>query len=512
MLDDLLAEWERANTEHVSTASGSSGNGGRTAATTRGCSSLATTSPTSGSNSSATPRPSDCIALFEAHDRRRSRWCCCPTATVLRGAGERRARRRPRPAHERRVGRSTTWCIVGAGPAGLAAAVYAASEGLRSVDHRARRARAARPGRALGSRTTSGSRTGSAVGSVAPRRRPRRRARRGDGAGPRPSTASSSAAPVHAVRFDDGTEVEARAVLVATGVSYRLLEAPTGSPSFTGRGVYYGADGRATPESTEGDDVYIVGAANSAGQAALQHRAATHERVVMLVRGGLARGRRCRTTWSNGCTRRDNIEVRLRDRGRSRRAVRTTSSALTLVDRTTGDEEERRRPTGCTSFIGALPRTDWLGDRGRPRRARASSSPDRTSPPSTVTVRVGRSPAPPFLLETSVPGVFAAGDVRSASMKRVASAVGEGSSVGEQRAPATWRPSDACSTICGSTSLANGLTDDQLARAFAVDRRSPRIRAGRRTLPRGATGRLHGGSCSTVRSSSSATVRSRRRP
>ena len=227
---------------------------------------------------------------------------------------------------------------------------------------------------------------------------------------------------VHAIRFDDGSEIEARAVVVATGVSYRLLEAP-GLAELTGRGVFYGASASDAP-GTKGDDVYIVGAANSAGQAAL-HLA----RFARTSRAAGARRRgsrsRCRSTSSSEFTRpttsRCVLQTEIAGGGGSDHL-----EWLTLVDRTTGVEQQVKA-NWLYAFIGALPRTDWLGDSiARDSRGFILTGPDVVA----LDGDGARWPLQraPFLLETSRPGVFAVGDVRLSSMKRVASAVGEGSS------------------------------------------------------------------------------------
>ena len=212
-----------------------------------------------------------------------------------------------------------------------------------------------------------------------------------------------------------GDAIEARALLVATGVSYRRLEAP-GVDRLTGKGVYYGSSAADAVEC-KGQDVYVVGAANSAGQAVLNF--ARHaKRVVMLVRDtGLE------ATMSMYLVQRirrtENVEVRLRTQVVGAHGSHHLER-LTLADRAAGTEEEVDAGW-LFAFIGASPHTDWLGDAverdargyvvtGRDLQAREGSTPTRT----------------PFALETSVPGVFAAGDVRLDSMKRVASAVGEG--------------------------------------------------------------------------------------
>ena len=223
---------------------------------------------------------------------------------------------------------------------------------------------------------------------------------------------------VHAVRFPDGSTIEARAVLVATGVSYRMMTAP-GLADFVGRGLYYGATA-SDARSCEGDDVYVVGAANSAGQAVL-NIAKFARRVVMLVRG-----ESLEKSMSSYLVERiraaDNIDVRLQTEVVAGHGDGHLQS-ITLLDRETGTEE--KVPTDWLFvFIGASPRTDWLGDEvARDAKGFVLTGPE-------LMLGEGRSSwplaRPPLGLETSVPGVFAAGDVRLDSMKRVASAVGEG--------------------------------------------------------------------------------------
>jgi thioredoxin reductase (NADPH) len=187
----------------------------------------------------------------------------------------------------------------------------------------------------------------------------------------------------------------------------------------TSRGVYYGATASEASQC-EGQDVYVVGAANSAGQAAL-NLARYAKRVVVVVRAA-----DLETTMSHYLVSRitsaPNIEVRLRSEVVGARGDGHLEG-LTLLDRVTGEEEQV--PTSWLFvFIGAMPRTDWLGsDVARTERGFVVTGQDLTASPESSRWPLAR---PPYALETSVPGVFAAGDVRLDSMKRVASAVGEG--------------------------------------------------------------------------------------
>ncbi|MBL7490989.1 FAD-dependent oxidoreductase [Frankia sp. AgB1.9] len=308
-------------------------------------------------------------------------------------------------------------CIVGGGPAGLAAAVYAASEGLSTVIVE----REAPGGQASQSAAienylgfpkglTGSDLTHRAVAQVSRFGAEMVLAREVVGIEPR--------GPVLGVRLAGSGEVEARSVVVATGVSYRRLAAP-GLDGLIGRGVYYGANA-ADATQCEGDEVFVVGAANSAGQAAL-NLARYAKRVTLLVRGGALED-----SMSNYLVERivatANIEVALRSEvvgcgGDSH------LESLTVADRDSGARREVPA-SWLFIFIGAAPRTEWLGE----AVARDPAGFIVTGQDLTTPAYAGRwaLPRQPMALETSLPGVFAAGDVRLESMKRVASAVGDG--------------------------------------------------------------------------------------
>lgn len=308
-------------------------------------------------------------------------------------------------------------CVVGGGPAGMAAAVYAASEGLATVVVE-RHAPGGQAGQSASIENYLGFPKGLS-GSDLTHRAVAQMSRFGaEMVLARDVVGLEARGPVRAVLFEDGSSIEARAVLVATGVSYRLLPAE-GLDGLTGRGVYYGATASEASQC-EGDEVYVVGAANSAGQATL-NLARFARRVVMVVRGpSLDESMSAYLVERIAST--PNIEVRLQSQVVSGRGEGHLE-AITIVDRISGSQEEVSG-NWLFVFIGASPRTDWLGaEVTRDDKGFVITGPDL----------LGEDPGPrwplarqPFQLETSLPGVFAAGDVRLDSMKRVASAVGEG--------------------------------------------------------------------------------------
>jgi len=309
--------------------------------------------------------------------------------------------------------------VVGAGPAGLAAAVYGASEGLRTavIERDAPGGQAAQSARI---ENYLGFPNGLSGDDLSHRAVTQARRLGAEMVLARGVIGLQQRGAIHAVCFEDGTEIEARAILIATGVSYNLLEAP-GLAEWTGRGVFYGASAN-DATATTGDDVYVVGAANSAGQAAL-HLARYARQVVLVVRGDTLDKSMSRYLVER-IVATPNIAVRLQSEVVAGSGVDHLEK-LTLRDRTTGVEEDVEA-NWLFAFIGAFPRTDWLGD----CVARDTKGFILTGPDLLAFDGQGSSwplPRAPFLLETSRPGVFAAGDVRLASMKRVASAVGEGS-------------------------------------------------------------------------------------
>jgi thioredoxin reductase (NADPH) len=308
-------------------------------------------------------------------------------------------------------------CIVGAGPAGLAAAVYGASEGLQTVVVE-REGPGGQAGQSAAIENYLGFPKGLSGADLTHRAVAQARRFGAEMVLARDVSGFEQRGPARAVRLADGTDIETRALIVATGVSYRLLEAP-GVEALAGRGIYYGATANEA-RMCDGEDVFVVGAANSAGQAALNfaHHA---RRVVMLVRAD-ALEKSMSQYLVDRIHSTDNIDVRLRTEVVAGRGDGHLE-AITIADRSSGTEEEVDANL-LFVFIGASPRTTWLGsDVARDDKGFVITGHDL----------VGRSDQPrwplqraPFALETSVPGVFAAGDVRLDSMKRVASAVGEG--------------------------------------------------------------------------------------
>jgi thioredoxin reductase (NADPH) len=308
-------------------------------------------------------------------------------------------------------------CIVGGGPAGLAAAVYAASEGLSTVVVE-REAPGGQAGESAAIENYLGFPKGLS-GSDLTRRAIAQVLRFGaEMVLARDVVGFEARGPVRAVRFDGSGEVEARALIVATGVAYRRLEA-AGLEELTGRGVYYGVNAGEASQC-QGDEVYVVGAANSAGQAAL-NLARFAKRVVLVVRAGSLAGTMS-TYLVERITAAPNIAVRYRCQVVAGRGDGHLE-ALTLADLDSGVTEEVPS-SWLFVFIGASPRTEWLGpDVVRDGKGFVVTGQDLLRPDWARRWPLARAP---FALETSVPGVFAAGDVRLDSMKRVASAVGEG--------------------------------------------------------------------------------------
>jgi thioredoxin reductase (NADPH) len=313
------------------------------------------------------------------------------------------------------------FAIIGGGPAGLAAAVYGASEGLKTV---------LIEGDAPGGQAGTSSRIENYLGfpaGVSGGELARRALQQAERFG----VEFLSPQRICEVRLDlpykhlacaDGPTLSCKALLIASGVSWRKLVAP-GADRLSGRGVYYGAV-TIEPRECAGESIFVVGAGNSAGQAA-SYLAEHGAQVTMLVRG-----RSLGEKMSQYLV--DRLEARERngDGIRIRYGTEVAACAgdehldtLTLVDGDTGASEEVAARF-LFVFIGAAPNTAWLGPVvARDRHGFVLTGPDLTTD-HLLAWPLTRNP---YLLEASVPGIFAAGDVRHESVKRVASAVGEGS-------------------------------------------------------------------------------------
>jgi thioredoxin reductase (NADPH) len=304
--------------------------------------------------------------------------------------------------------------IVGGGPAGLAAAVYGASEGLRTVLVE-RDAPGGQAGQSSRIENYLGFPAGLSGSDLA--RRATDQARRlgaellavQDAVGLRIEGAG------RIVELTGGARLSANCVLIASGVAYRQLEAP-GFADFTGAGVYYGA-ALSEARSCAEQSVVIIGGANSAGQAAV-HFSGFAAQVTMLVRGPSLERSMSRylieqiAALPNIVVRTGSAAVAAEGQGGRLRSLRIRDADGSEWDLATD---------ACFVFIGASPRTDWLeGVVARDERGFILSGPDAQAAGWPLK-------RDPYLLETTVAGVFVAGDVRARSFKRVASAVGEGS-------------------------------------------------------------------------------------
>jgi thioredoxin reductase (NADPH) len=306
--------------------------------------------------------------------------------------------------------------IVGGGPAGLAAAVYGASEGLKTCIVE-RHAAGGQAGTSSRIENYLGFPSGLSGEDLA-RRAITQAKRFGAESLLTHDAVGISATPGSVgVALSDGSELRGQSIVLATGVSYRLLDAP-GIAGLTGRGVYYGSAG-SSAVALAGEDVYIVGGANSAGQAAV-HLSGIARSVTMLVRGE-SLSDSMSFYLIERITHAPNITVRCRS------AVAGASGTehldtLEIEDLVTG-KRESVKAGALFIYIGAVPPTGWLADDLLlDERGFILTGPDV----ATGDKRRWPLERDPFILETSVPGVFAAGDVRHGSGKRVATAVGEG--------------------------------------------------------------------------------------
>jgi thioredoxin reductase (NADPH) len=316
--------------------------------------------------------------------------------------------------------------VIGGGPAGLAAAVYGASEGLKTVliEETTTGGQAGRSSRIenyLGFEmgvsgaelTTSARRQAERFGAEVITTRRAVKLHAGD------------SGTARTIEFGDGSTIAAQAVILATGVSYRQLQnvpgcwddPDEGACNYIGRGVYYGASVSDASECA-GEDVYIVGGANSAGQAAM-FMSRSAKSVTLLVRGPSLEASMSYYLIQQ-IEKNDNISVRVCTEVVDTLGEDDHLTGLVLFNKQSGEKETVNCDRLCC-FIGAEPRTDWLDVVAKDDHGFILSGPDLKDVAGWTLDR------PPHHLETSVPGVFVAGDVRAESAKRVAAAVGEGS-------------------------------------------------------------------------------------
>ena len=309
--------------------------------------------------------------------------------------------------------------IVGGGPAGLAAAVYGASEGLHTVMIE-REAPGGQAGMSSRIENYLGFPAGLSGNDLA-RRAVTQAQRFGvEILAPQEAVSARVEGPYRFLKLADGSEISCHALMIASGVQWRRLDAP-GIDRLQGAGVYYGG-GATEARSCKDETIFVVGGANSAGQAAM-HFSKYAGQVVMIVRGDSLASTMSQylidqiketpniKVWPHASVAEAHGETRLEELS----VLCSDSNKL-----------ERVPATSVFIFIGALPRTEWLGDLvERDDRGFLLTGPDL--------IREGKRPKgwsldrDPFLLETNVPGIFAVGDVRHGSVKRVASGVGEGS-------------------------------------------------------------------------------------
>lgn len=309
--------------------------------------------------------------------------------------------------------------IVGGGPAGLAAAVYGASEGLHTVIIE-REAPGGQAGMSSRIENYLGFPTGLSGGDLARRAVVQAQRFGVEILAPQEALNVRAEGPYRFVKLADGNEISCHALMIATGVQWRRLQAP-GVERLQGAGVYYGG-GATEALSCQGEMVYVVGGANSAGQAAMNF-AKYANRVVIVVRGASLSSSMSQylidqiketpniQIWPNASVAEVHGETHLEE--------------ISFLCSDTG-KVERVPANAMFIFIGAMPQTEWLdGLVERDKFGFLLTGPDL--------IRDGQRPKgwsldrDPFLLETNVPGIFAVGDVRHGSVKRVASGVGEGS-------------------------------------------------------------------------------------
>jgi thioredoxin reductase (NADPH) len=308
--------------------------------------------------------------------------------------------------------------IVGGGPAGLAAAVYGASEGLQTALVE-REAPGGQAGQSSRIENYLGFPAGLSGGDLARRATTQAQRFGAELLTVQEVTAIKDGGSTKIVELAGGDELIASAIIIATGVDYRRLDAP-GVEQLTGRGIYYGGS-RSEGVSCRDEHVVVVGGANSAGQAAI-YFAGYAQKVTILCRGNdLAKS--MSRYLIDAIEAMPNIDVRLNSAVAEAHGEGSLER-ITVRDAVTGELDDMTL-AAMFVFIGARPQTDWLPPEiARDERGFVLAGAELMLEAVRPRWRLERDP---YLLETSLPGVFVAGDVRSESMKRVASAVGEGS-------------------------------------------------------------------------------------
>ncbi|MEV6488942.1 FAD-dependent oxidoreductase [Actinoplanes sp. NPDC051633] len=308
--------------------------------------------------------------------------------------------------------------IVGGGPAGLGAAVYGASEGLKTLLVE-RQAVGGQAGQSSRIENYLGFPDGISGGDLTTRARRQVGKFEAEVLNTREVVGLRTDGSARTLKLSDGGEVSAHSIVLATGVAYRPLVAD-GVNELTGSGIYYGSASSEGP-GCEGADVFIIGGANSAGQAAM-YFSRFAKNVTLLVRGDSLESSMSYYLIQQ-IEQKENVHVRTRCEVIGAQGEGHLQ-AITICDSKNG----MSTTVECGYlfvFIGAEPRTDWLGDAvARDEKGFVYTGPDLLT--NGTRPKGWDRDRDPFYLECSVPGIFAAGDVRANSVKRVASAVGEG--------------------------------------------------------------------------------------